>query len=152
MEYHFNITIHTDGDFHFPFVPSGMKDDGYEFYMLDKSYQDRSEAIKDIVSICTFLKEQMFTYKDYVRDQFNRCINTFLDRLCSSNGTEHEYIDEYMNGNYDGTEFVFKSIPHSFKFELRLTDEEYELIHKTKKDVSMGMLHDAVLALFKEVK
>ena len=151
MKYNFKVTIHTDGDFHFPFVPCGMKDDGYEFYMLDKDYKDRSEAIKDILSICAFLKEQMYTNRNYIREYWESTVDDFVKRLHASKATEYEYVASYMNGNYDGTELIFQAIPHVFKCNFSVTDEEWALLMNNGNDVTMGMVKDAVLALFKEV-
>ena len=150
MEYIFDVNIYTDGDFHFPFVPCGMKDYADDNYTLVRSYKDRDEAIKDVVSICSFLKEHMHTNRDYVREDLNKCIDTFLDRLCSSSETENEYIAEYIYGNYDGTEFVFRVVPHCFHYDMRVTDEEYEMINKNENGVTMGMVKEAVLALFRQ--
>ena len=152
MKYNFKVTIHTDGDFNFPFVPCGMKDDGYEFYMLDKDYKDRSEAIKDILSICAFLKEQMQTGREYVRDYWNKTVDCFMNRLQASEARIGEYVYACMDGNYYGTEFTFKAIPHTYQFEFMLTDEEYELIRKNVNNINMDMVRNAVMALFKEVK
>ena len=152
MKYNFKVTIHTDGDFHFPFVPCGMKGDGYEFYMLDKDYRDRNEAIQDMLNICAFLKEQMQTEREYVRDYWNKTVDCFVNRLQASEARIGEYVYSCMNGNYYGTEFVFEAHPSVYQFELMLTDEEHECINTNKNGVTLGMVHDAVLALFKEVK
>ena len=75
MRYILKINICTDGDFGFRFVPRGMKFD--EDYTLKKEYNDKDTAIKDIVNICEFLKEQIHTNKDYVREAFNECVDGF---------------------------------------------------------------------------
>jgi hypothetical protein len=151
MEYIFKIDISTDGDFSFPYVPRGM--DYYPTngtYSLEKSYDDQEVAIQDIVSICTFLKEQMYTSRNWVRDYFNTCIDSFMRHVHENDYNTNHYISEYMSGNYDGTEFVFCVQPHRYNFSLNLTDEEAELIRKNGKLVSIGQVKDAVLGLFKQ--
>lgn len=150
MEYIFEVNICTDGDFDFPFVPCGMKDYADDSYTFTKSYKDRNEAIKDIVNICTFLKDHIHTNRDYVREYWNKCIYTFLDCLLTSSKKEHEFIQECIDGNYYGTEFIFRVVPCCYRFDLRLTDEDYEMISKNVNEVTMGMVQEAVLALFRQ--
>lgn len=151
MEYLFKVNIKTDGDFHFPFVPCGMKDYGDDSYTLAKSYADRTKAIQDIDNICAFLKEQMYTNRNYIREYWESTVDDFVKRLHASKATEYEYVASYMNGNYDGTELIFQAIPHVFKCNFSVTDEEWALLMNNGNDVTMGMVKDAVLALFKEV-
>ena len=150
MKYIFEVNICTDGDFSFPFVPCGMEHCMYENYSFKKSYEDRDKAIEDIVNICSFLKEQMHTSRDYVREDWNECIDNFIKRLCASKKTVYEYVEECIGGNYDGTEFIFRVVPHSYKFEFRVTDEEYEMLRKNAYGVTIGMVKEAVMALFRE--
>ena len=151
MEYIFEVNISTDGDFHFPYVPCGM--DHYPTngtYSLEKSYDDKAAAIRDITDICAFLKEQMCTSRDWVREMFNERIDSFVLQLYSSDNTTGTYISEYMSGNYDGTEFIFRVKPNVYNFSLSLTDEESELIRKNGKFVSIGQVKDVVLNLFRQ--
>lgn len=149
MEYTFEITINTDGDFYFPYMPCDMEYyPASGQYSLNKTYDDKTEAIKDITRICAFLKEQMDTGKDWAKEEFNECVDSFVRQVCGDNSST--YITKYMSGNYDGTEFTFNVIPNMYSFSLALTDEEWELIRKNKKLVSLGQVKDAVLALFKE--
>lgn len=151
MEYIFEVNISTDGDFHFPYVPCGM--DHYPTngtYSLEKSYNDKAKAIKDITNICAFLKEQMDTSRDWVREMFNERIDSFVLQLYKvDDSSDTTYISEYMSGNYDGTEFIFRVQPNRYNFGINLTDEEYELIRKNGKLVTIGQVKDAILALFK---
>lgn len=151
MEYIFEVNISTDGDFCFPYVPCDMK--WYptsETYSLKKSYDDKASAIRDITDICAFLKEQMCTHRDWVRKMFNERIDSFVLQLYGADDTTGTYIYEYMSGNYDGTEFIFRVQPHVYNFSLSLTDEESELIRKNGKLVTIGQVKDAVIALFKQ--
>lgn len=149
MEYLFKVNVNTDGDFCFPFVPSGMQDYDDDSYVLAKSYYNRDDAIKDIDNICTFLKEQIVTSRDYVREYWNETIDHFLKRLHASSKDEHEYVAAYMHGNYEGTEFVFEAVPSNYRISFPVTDEEYELLQKNGNDITIGMVKKAVLALFR---
>lgn len=150
MKYIFEVNVYTDGDFGFQFVPRGMEFDGGYEYTLEKSYDDRDVAIKDITNICVFLKEQMETSRKYVREDWNRCIDDFVKRLYASNKSEHERVEEYMSGNYDGTEFIFRAEAQRLKCDFCVTDEEYEMIKSNRSGVTIGMVKEAVLALFKK--
>ena len=152
MKYLLEIRIRTDGDFHFPFVPVGMQYDGDEEYDFTKEYKDRNEAINDVVNICAFLQEHIHTDNAYVRDYWNTAVNYFVNRLRASKEKIGEYVYSFMDGNYSGTEFIFHAIPNEYRFEMMLTDEEYELIKKNGSNINMGTIHDAVMSLFKEVK
>lgn len=149
MEYIFRINLSTDGDFALPYTPRGMEYDGAECYELEKSYNDREHAIKDIIDICAFLKEQMQTSRDYVRKDFNKMIDDFVTRLCSTDDTAYTYVNECMCGNYDGTEIVFQVVPHKYNISLRLTDEEAELICKNEKLITFEDVKEAILNLFR---
>lgn len=152
MKYIFKVNILTDGDFYFPYVPCGM--DYYytneAFYSMEKVYNDRESAIKDIADICAFLKKQINTSKDYVKEMFNEHIDKFIKRIYETDNTVNTCVDEYMSGNYDGTEFSFRVQPNIYNFKLHLTDEEYELIRKNKHLVSIGEVKDVILSLFKK--
>lgn len=149
MDYIFKINISTDGDFAFPYTPRSMEFDGCEDYELEKSYGDRDSAIKDITNICAFLKDQMHTSREYVRKDFNKMIDDFVKRLYESDDTAYTFISEHMYGNYDGTEITFQVQPHKYNLSLKLTDEEYALIRKNEKLVTIEQVKNAVLALFK---
>lgn len=150
MEYIFEVNISTDGDFCFPYVPCGMEIYPGGNYSFTKSYEDKVEAVRDITNICAFLKEQMDTDRNWVREMFNERIDSFVLQLYGADDTTGTYISEYMSGNYDGTEFIFRVQPHVYNFSLSLTDEESELIRKNGKLVTIGQVKDAVLALFKQ--
>ena len=150
MEYIFDINISTDGDFSFPYVPCDMKyypTSGT--YSLNKIYDDKVSAIKDITDICAFLKEQMQTDRDWVKEMFNERIDNFVLRIYEANIDIGTYISEYMSGNYDKTEFAFYVQSNRYNFTLNLTDEEFELIRKNGKNITIWQVKDAVLALFK---
>lgn len=149
MEYIFEVNIATDGDFSFPYTPRGMDFDNYERYSLDKSYNNMASAVSDIADICAFLKEQLCTSRNYVRKDFNKMIDDFVRRVYEAEDDTNTYINEYLGGNYDGTEFVFRIRPHRYPLNLQLTDEEYELIRKNEKLVTIGQVKEAVLALFR---
>ena len=149
MEYIFEVNIVTDGDFSFPYTPRDMDFDNYERYSLDKSYNNMVSAISDITDICTFLKEQLRTSRDYVRKDFNKMIDDFVRRVYEAKDDTNTYVIEQLSGNYDGTELVFRIQPRKYSINLRLTDEDYELIHKNEKLVTIEQVKEAVLALFR---
>lgn len=149
MKYIFEINIYTDGDFYLPFVPTGMKYDGDYEYTFKKYYRDRDEAIKDIVDICTFLKENMLTSRNYVRDTWNARISSFLKKLNKSSQGAYERVEEYMFGNYEGTEFIFYVEAEKFQCDFCLTDEEAEIIKSNKRLVTIGDVKKAILELYK---
>lgn len=151
MEYIFEVNISTDDDFGFSYIPRDMKyypTNGT--YSLKNSYDDKASAIKDITDICAFLKGQMSTGRDWVKEMFNERIDSFVRQVCEVDVSVDTYIAEYMSGNYDGTEFIFRVQPHRYNFSLNLTDEEAELIRKNGKCVSIGQVKEAILALFKQ--
>lgn len=150
MNYTFEIDIYTDGDFHFPYIPCGMEynDDNYHYY-FKKSYKDRDKAIKDVLNICAFLKEQMYTSRDYVKVHCDRCIDNFVERLKASDKAEHERIVEYISGNYD-MEFNFRTEKRYLNYGFYVTEEEFETIKSSTADITSEMIKDAVMTLFKE--
>lgn len=150
MKYAFKIGVYTDGDFYLKFVPCGMNYDGSYRYTFDKSYTNRDMAIEDISSICSFLKEQMSTSRDYVKESWNKCIDDFVKKLKESNEAEHITVEEYMTGNYDGTEFVFRAEPQYINCGFYVTDEEYEMIKNSSNGVTNDTIKKAVLNLFKK--
>ena len=149
MEYIFEVNIATDGDFCFPYTPRDMDFDNYERYSLDKSYNNIAAAVGDITDICAFLKEQLCTSRNYVRKDFNKMIDDFVRRVYEAEDVANTYINEYLSGNYDGTELIFRIQPHKYPLNLRVTDEEYELIRKNEKLVTIEQVKEAVLNLFK---
>ena len=149
MEYIFEVNIATDGDFSFPYTPRDMDFDNDERYSLDKSYNNMASAVSNITDICAFLKEQLCTNRNYVRKDFNKMIDNFVSRVYESEDSTNTYINEYLSGNYDGTSFVFRIQPRKYPLNLHLTDEEYELIRKNEKLVTIEQVKNAILALFK---
>ena len=149
MRYIFEVNVYTDGDFGFQFVPRGMEFDGDCGYTLEKSYEDRDRAIKDITNICAFLKEQMDTDRDWVKEMFDRCVDDFVKRLYQSNKSEYKRVEEYMSGNYDGTKFIFRAEAQYIPCSFHVTDEEYAMMKASDKLVTNGMIKEAVLALFR---
>ena len=148
MEYILEININTDGDFYFPYIPCGMEFfDGSGIYHLQKSYKDRDTAIEDISEICSFLKAQMRTDREWVQTDFNTRIDLFAQRLTELSPINN-CISECMVGNYDETYFEFSVRPQRYIIELNLTDEEHELIRSGSKFVSIGDIKSAVLACF----
>lgn len=149
MKYIFKINICTDGDFSFPYVPRGMTFNGHENYEFDESFDDKNKAIKNILDICAFLKEQMYTSRDYVRESWNKCIDEFTKQLKESDNTEHNKISTYMYGNYDGTEISFYTEDDYIKCEFYATDEEIELIKNNHEGITNEMIKEVVLDLFR---
>lgn len=150
MQYIFQINVCTDGDFCLPFIPRKMKYDEYGDYSLYESYNDRDRAIEDVLSICAFLKENIYTNRDYVKKLWEGCINNFVERLKASDASAEEEITEYISGNYDGTEFIFYVKPQHMKCEFAVTDEEYEMIKQNKNHVTYSVIKETVLDLFKK--
>ena len=151
MKYVFEIKIYTDGDFGFPYVPKGMTFDGDYGYELRKEYKDRERAIKDILTICGFLKEQINTRRNYVKEYWSECVTNFVKRLEESNNI-HEYITECMSGNYDGTEISFYTEDDYVEFGFYVSDEEMELIKNNHEKVTNEMIKKAVLDLFRSAE
>jgi hypothetical protein len=149
MNYILNINLNTDGDYCLPFVPAGMTYDGYCCsYSLEKNYKNRDEAIKDAIDICIFLKENIRTSRDYVKESFDLHIDNFVDKLRESEFSVNEWIEEYMYGNYDGTKFIFQAKAHKIDCSFYVTDEEFDLISKNDKHVVRSEIKAAVLSLF----
>ena len=150
MKYIFEVNIETDGDFRLPFIPCGMKYDGYSKYAFCKSYTDRKQAIDDIIKICTFLKENMQTHKDYIKSMWDRHVDCFVEKLSKSSESINEIVEEYMNGNYDGTEWIFHSESRMFEFSFPVTDEEFDRIRRNDNHIIRSDIKNAVLALFEK--
>lgn len=151
MKYVFNVKVNTDGDFSLPFVPSGMEYDGDCEYRFERSYYDRDNAIEDIINICEFLKEHILTCRDYVRTDWNYYIDRFVEKLKNSKEGLHERVEEYIGGNYDGTEFIFHVEKEYLNCGFFVTDEEYSII-KNNHRVTNSMVKAAVMTLFEENK
>ena len=147
MKYIFEIKIYTDGDFCFPYVPRGMAYDGDYNYSFRESYNDRAEAIEDITDICTFLKANIYTHRDYVKESWEQHVDNFVAQLADP---ECDFISEEMGGNYDGTELILRTEQKSYGCLFRVTDEEDELIRKNERSVTREMIKEAVMALFKK--
>jgi hypothetical protein len=81
MKYIFEINLYTDGDYALPFVPCGMKYDGDYEYTFKKCYTDRDVAIDDVSKICVFLKENIRTSRDYVKESWDRHIDQYIAKL-----------------------------------------------------------------------
>lgn len=150
MKYIFEVNVYTDGDFGFQFVPRGMEFDEDCEYRLKKSYDDKDRAIQDITNICAFLKEQMNTDRDWVKEMFNECIDEFVNKIYKHDANTDTYIAEYMSGNYDGTEFIFRAEAQYINCGFHVTDEEYSMMKASDKLVTNGMVKEAVLALFRQ--
>lgn len=149
MNYIFEINVFTDGDFRLDFVPMGMEaNDDYD-YVYKKVYTDREYAIKDITNICTFLKEQIKTPRDYVKEEWNECIDNFINKLNLSEKAEYEFVGSYMDGNYDGTEFTFSTESLYYNCTFNITNEEAKMIKDSKAHVTRDMIKNAILDLFR---
>ena len=94
MKYQLKISINTDGDFYFPYVPCGMTCDG-EKYHFQKEYRDRETAIRATHDICQFLKKHLTTSKDYVKKEIENFISVFETRLENSEESDNEYVSDY---------------------------------------------------------
>lgn len=129
MKYQLKISINTDGDFYFPYVPCGMTCDG-EKYHFQKEYRDRETAIRATHDICQFLKKHLTTSKDYVKKEIENFISVFETRLENSEESDNEYVSDYLGGNYNWTEFCFEAIPLYYKVSFKVTDEEAYQIQK----------------------
>ena len=150
MKYIFEINVCTDGDFCLPFIPRGMKYDENGDYAFKKAYNNREQAIEDIIDICGFLKGYMYTSRDYVKELWNDCINNFIKRIEASDGSVDERIEEYIGGNYEGTEFIFYAEPQRLRCDFAVTDEEHKMIKNNDNEVTSDMIKDVVLALFRK--
>lgn len=150
MKYIFKINIYTDGDFYLPYVPVGMKFDGDYRYEFKKEYNDIDKAIKDILKICTFIKKETYSSRNYVREAWFECIDEFMTRVKAVNNTQHNlFIEERMYGNYEGTEISFYTEDDYVNCGFFVTDEEYKLIKDNHNDITKEMIKEAVLGLFR---
>ena len=151
MKYVFKIDIYTDGDFGFPYVPRGMScDDGYR-YTLEKSYIKEDKAIDDVRAICAYLKEQIHTSRDYVKESWDRCVDEFIKQIDEFDKNEHRTLYSCMYGNYEGTEISFYTEDDYITCGFYATDEEIELF-KNHEGVTNEMVKEAVLNLFRNKK
>lgn len=150
MKYIFEVNIFTDNDFGFQFVPCGMWYDGDCEYTFEKSYDNIDKAIKDITNICTFLKEQIHTSRDYVLEDWHEHVDRFVRRLNAMDKTDPRRIEVHMGGNYDGTELIFKAESQRFNCMFNVTDEEYDMIQKNVNHVTCGDVKKVVMDLFKQ--
>lgn len=150
MKYIFEINIFTDGDFGFPFVPAGMEYDGEYNYSFRKEYINRNIAIESAIEICTFLKEQISTHRETVKESWECHTDEFIRNLKESTESAGERVRSYMGGNYDGTEWIFRAEPRTFNFSIDLTDEELELIQDVRQRNRIGYedIKKAILELY----
>lgn len=123
MKYRLKISINTDGDFYFPYVPCGMTRDGEKYYFRQE-YRDREAAALAAYDICQFLKSQLKTNKDYVKEDIERAFNSFATSLHTFKLSSDEYVAEYVWGNYSGTEFLLEETPLYYKISFKVNDEE----------------------------
>lgn len=149
MTYIFKININTDGDFCLPFVPRGMNYEDDYIYTFKKVYTKRDLAVEDVIDICSFLKENIFTSRDLMKERWDQCIDNFIKSLKESTNTLDEYVEECMGGNYEGTEFIFCAEPYCAHYRFYLTDEERELIQNNKDNVTVEMLKEALLTVYR---
>lgn len=152
MKYFFEINVYTDGDFNLQFVPCGMKYDGNYNYSFEKSYTEKKKAIEDVLNICDFLKNHV-TGRDYAVDFWNECINSFVEKVKTSDKVDiHEKIEVCMTGNHDGTEFCFYAKEQYLNCGFYVTDEEFEMVKNVGKrgGLTNTMVKEAVLDLFRQ--
>lgn len=149
MKYIFEVNVYTNGDFSLPFIPRGMIYDCEWGYSLRTSYTDRDNAINDILSICNFLKHNMKTDINYLKNRWGECIDSFINAIEESDSSQPQIIDEYMGGNYEGTEFKFYTEDIQYvNYTFKVTNEEYELI-KNNEDITNEMIKEAIIDLYK---
>lgn len=155
MRYIFEMDLHPDGDFGFPFlVPCGLiwnDDEGK--YSFKKEYSSRKTAVKEVNEICSYLKDNVHGI-NYVVDRVRLMFEEFLNELNSNTSNENlsienEYVYEEMSGNQDGTEITFYSLPEYY-YELPWTDEELDIINNSKNSPTQKDLKQAILNLYKE--
>lgn len=149
MKYIFKIDIYTDGDFGFPYVPIGMTFDGDYRYYFKKTYDNKESAIENVLEICKFLKENVHSFRDWVKEDVVKCINEFIDYVKDSKKHSNFYISREMYGNYDGTNFMFYTEDDYVDCGFCVTEEEMELIKNSKKGITNEMIKEAVLDLFR---
>ena len=150
MNYVFKIKIYTDGDFSLPYVPRGMTYNDCYQYKFKKSYRNIDKAIEDVLEICSYLKDNMHTSRDYVKEYWDRCIDDFVEQLNAFDKNKHEKIYSYMSGNYDGTKFSFYSKDDYVKCNFYASDEELKMIKENRNGVTNAMIKEAVMNLFRE--
>lgn len=155
MRYIFEMDLHPDGDFGFPFlIPCGLIwNNEKEKYSFKKEYSNRKTAVKEVNKICTYLKDNVHG-RDYVVDGVRLMFEEFLNELNSNTSNENlsienEYVHEEMSGNYDGTEITFYSEPEYY-YDLPWTDEELDIIINSKNSPTQKDLKQAILNLYKE--
>lgn len=149
MKYIFKIDIYTDGDFNFPYVPRGMIFDDCYRYEFKKSYDNKKDAIKDILEICSFLRKNVHSYKEYKKESIYKCIDSFVEKIKDvEEDFDHGAIREYMYGNYDGTEFLLYTEDDYITCGFYASDEEIELF-KNHEGITNEMVKKAVLDLFR---
>lgn len=153
MRYIFEMDLHTDGDFGFPFlIPCGLIwNNEKEKYSFKKEYSNRKTAVKEVNEICTYLKDNVHGI-NYVVDRVRLMFEEFLKELNSNTSNENpsienEYVYEEMSGNQ--TEITFYSEPEYY-YDLPWTDEELDIIINSKKSPTQKDLKQAILNLYKE--
>lgn len=153
MRYIFEMNLHPDGDFGFPFlVPCGLiwnDDEGK--YSFKKGYSSRKTAVKEVNEICSYLKDNVHGI-NYVVDRVRLMFEEFLKELNSNTSNknpsiENEYVYEEMSGNQ--TEITFYSEPEYY-YDLPWTDEELDIIINSKNSHTQKDLKQAILNLYKE--
>ena len=150
MKYVFKFDIYTDGDFGFPYGPVGMTYDECFRYEFKRSYDDKDKAFKSVLEICSFLKENVRSSREYKKECFYECIDSFVEKV--KDGEEdfdHDVIVEYMWGNYDGTEISLYTEDDYIKCGFYASDEEIELFKNNYKGITNEMIKEAVLDLFR---
>ena len=151
MKYQFKISINTDGDFCFPFVPCGMTRDGDKYYFLEE-YRDRERAVQAACDICQFLKNNLKTNRDYVRKEIRKFFVNFEARLKDSEVSDSEFVSEYLDGNYNWTEISFEALPTRYKISFVVDDEEVWRIQKSIARLKDEDIKKAVLDLCERVE
>lgn len=147
MKYLFEINIYTDGDFSLPFVPHEMKYDGSYEYSFSKTYANKSAAIYDAIGICDFLKRNIHTNRESMRELWVEKIDDFQSLLTDNQDDDSFDIKIAISGNYEGTEFVFKSVGDTVVCRFDVTEDELAIIKKDSS-VTKDMIKKAVLALY----
>jgi len=147
MKYVFEIDVYTDGDFCLPFVPRGMRYDNDYTYTFVEEYNDRDRAIKDAIDICDFLRNHMHTSREYVKRDWNECIDKFVHRLEGAGDDLYQNVEAHMSGNYEGTGFRFRQHVQHVNVSFGVTDDEYETI-RSRGDITTEMIKAAVMSLY----
>lgn len=153
MRYIFEMDLHPDGDFGFPFLISCglIWNNEKEKYSFKKEYSNRKTAVKEVNEICTYLKDNVHGI-NYVVDRVRLMFEEFLKELNSNTSNENpsienEYVYEEMSGNQ--TEITFYSEPEYY-YDLPWTDEELDIIINSKNSPTQKDLKQAILNLYKE--